>query len=205
MIILSLTLLSLSACASTNLRASNKEIDAFQAQATDLKDTHPQEAANWLQKIIRYRPKDTPSRIELAKLLEQQDQKPAAAKLYKQGLEIELEQNNEQAYTELAEGLILNLIAQSKYEEALRQAQQGKEHYPDNKNIERNLRIILALMQSYGHSAPQPMRRPSANTSTEQDKRTVNQTSKAEVLSSPEESPSASASSSEIESPVTEP
>lgn len=71
------------------------------------------------------------------------------------------EQYNEATYVELVNEAILNLIAQDLYIDADSLILQAKDLYPHNYSIEKNHRIIRAMMQTHGHSSPKPDKKPS--------------------------------------------
>ncbi len=55
---------------------------------------------------------------------------------------------------------VFNLISQERFIEAGNRMLTTKTLYPQDRSVERNLRIVLAMLQSNGHSAPKPMPRP---------------------------------------------
>lgn len=86
----------------------------------------------------------------------------AAQAIFKPMLEDDafLTRLSETDYAVLIDKAALNLVAMDAFQDAHTLALSAKERYPDNRSIERNNRIIRALLQSHGHNVPKPLQRP---------------------------------------------
>ncbi len=122
-------------------------------------------AERYAQQAIKQDEADYKAYHNLGIALDAQGNHPAAERAFRKGLE--LWQGDP---TPIMNNLALNLAAQNYLEEAVEILQRAKAVSPDRLEVERNLRIVLALQQTHGRDAPKPDVKPeSAGTSKESD------------------------------------
>ncbi len=63
---------------------------------------------------------------------------------------------DKEEFLELANNALLDLIALDLYIDAQSLINYMKHHFPHDLDVERNLRIVRAMVQTHGHSAPKP-------------------------------------------------
>ena len=101
------------------------------------------------------------ARIDLAALHDQLGLHEKAYILYREILDTPsrsaLRRND---YFRLVDGFILHLVETESFEEAFIFLTEAKDEYGALRDLERNHRIVRALMQSHGHSAPKPLPKP---------------------------------------------
>lgn len=118
-------------------------------------------AETWLKKTLEQTPTHINARINLAKLYEDQENYTAAEPLYKEFLDQEeINQNNSNNRLTIINAYTYNLVSQKRHDDAAIHLAAAKELYPNDREIERNSRIVRALMQSHGHGAPKPRGKP---------------------------------------------
>ncbi len=120
-----------------------------------LADGRNEAAENYAQKAILADPNNFQAFHRLGISLDAQSKYEPAERAYRQGLEIW--QGNP---TSIMNNLALNLASQKHLNEAVEILAKAKEISPDRIEIERNLRIVLALQQAEGAPAPKPVRKP---------------------------------------------
>lgn len=122
------------------------------------------DAKDWLKKAIALDNKHISARLLLADLLENTQDEEAiieAEALYSQAIEGGLiDELSQDKATQFKLSHALNLAQQKKFREANEILYGLQESGVTTKEVERNLRIMRAMMQSNGHSAPKPVLRP---------------------------------------------
>lgn len=122
---------------------------------------HDNLAKTWLKKTLDQAPDMIVARLMLADIYEVEGELKAAELLYLDALNTDAGNGLDKAdHIQLTLGYILNLVSQSRTPEASDAVITLKQEHPDNVLVERNMRIVLAMMQSYGHSIPKPLARP---------------------------------------------
>lgn len=114
-----------------------------------------------LEKALAITPDDLILRTKLIALYKA-DNQPAKAQLLYDGLLYTAHGHTlgEAEYVALVDDAAMNLIALKLYGDAFDLTKLAQDRYPGNLALERNSRIIRALMQSHGHAAPKPLPRP---------------------------------------------
>lgn len=122
---------------------------------------HDSLAKVWLAKALDGAPDMTAARLMLGDIYESEDAWKAAELLYLDVLDADdIDTLKAPEHIQLALAHILNLVSQKRVQDAGMHMVALKQLYPDNRLVERNKRIVLAMMQSHGHSAPKPLSRP---------------------------------------------
>lgn len=117
---------------------------------------------SWLKSALKSDPLDINTRLKLAAALEKDGGLEEAEKLYAEAFadEASTERYTADQRRRLYNAYSYNLIEQKRHRDSFEQLIAAKAEFPDDREIERNLRITRALMQSHGHSAPKPPERP---------------------------------------------
>lgn len=124
-----------------------------------LEDKDAQYAA--LEEALAMTPDDLVLRKKMIALYKADEQPALAQPLYDDLLYTARSYSLSEAdYVSLVDDASMNLIAQKLYGDAFDLTKLAQERYPHNTALERNSRIIRALMQSHGHGAPKPAARP---------------------------------------------
>ena len=127
--------------------------------AAEIKDIKT--AQDWLVKALEKDKTDYEARMTLARLYIRDANLEKANALYAEALTADNPLGyNKVQFKQTLNNAIMILIEEHKHEEALTHLLVAKEKYPEDKDVERNIRISRALMQSYGHSAPKPLEKP---------------------------------------------
>lgn len=114
-----------------------------------------------LEKALKTNPDDLALRKRLLALYEKENNPAAAQALYDGLLYTDLSYNlSELDYVTLVDQAVMNLVTLKLYRDAYDLTKFAKDRYPNNASLERNSRIVRALMQSHGHRAPKPETRP---------------------------------------------
>jgi tetratricopeptide (TPR) repeat protein len=115
----------------------------------------------WLRTALNENPTDLNARLKLTSSFEKSTEWDKAEPLYIDALQENLKESySEENLKKLYDAYSYNLIEQKKHREALDLLMIAKAEFPDAKDVERNVRITRALMQSHGHAAPKPPERP---------------------------------------------
>ncbi|HCQ71597.1 MAG: hypothetical protein CL570_05190 [Alphaproteobacteria bacterium] len=115
----------------------------------------------YLKKALALSPKSLPLREALIAFYTKNERALEAQKIYDQILfSADTRNLSEHDYIRLVDDASTHLLSMKLYEDAFDLTQWAKRRYPDDLTLEKNFRIIRALMQSHGHAAPKPMPRP---------------------------------------------
>ena len=115
----------------------------------------------YLNKAFAMTPDSLPLREALIAFYKKQERPHDAQRLYDDLLFSARSYDlSKETYIRLVDDASTHLISMKLYEDAFDLTQWAKKHYPEDITLEKNFRIIRALMQSHGHSAPKPKPRP---------------------------------------------
>lgn len=112
-------------------------------------------AAQYAQRALEKEPQNTRALYQLGLALEKQEKHAEAEKAFRDALALWKDDP-----IGLMNDLALNLAAQKKIDESLEILYQAKERAPHNAEVERNLRIIMALQQAKKGVIPKPKTKP---------------------------------------------
>ena len=120
----------------------------------------PEKAETSAKQAVKSNPESAYALYILGLSLEEQEKFEKAERAYHKSIDVLDRRDPRISKADILNAIALTKAAQEDFDAAAKILLDAKETFPNDKNIERNLRIMTALQQSYGKPVPKPSQKP---------------------------------------------